>query len=1034
MPVQLYLAPAGAGKTEFLVQHVRQAAAGLNSAPRVCVASALQARSWRQRLAAAGGAIGVMVVTFDRLVADCLQTGGAAVTMLPDPVLYRLMRAVVDELDLRYYAALKNRPGFIQVLRRLIDEFKAAQISPDTLAAAATQPRLRELAQIYARYQLRLRQQNWADGPGLDWLAINMLQSNPGSDIAANWPLLIFDGFDNFTTLHLTLLKILAERAGKTIITLTGAVNQPQRAAHHRFFETRARLEQLLNVTAQPLPLPAQPPAPALAHLESWLFQPAAPKFNADASGDLALIAAPDRAAEVREALRWLKQRIALDGVPPGQTALLARAISPYRAFILQTAAEFGLPIRLLDGLPLRGSPIIAALLTLLRLGQPAAGSNQPALPRRLVVEVWRSPYFNWNAGPEPIGLEPGDADRLDAAARYGRVIAGPDQWDEALAALARKTGPSAADEPDDDPPPAAPVGAAARQLQAKFHRFVARVTPPAGAHAYREFVLWLEQLIGPDNAEAAAASLQLAAQAAGPADRAALRTLKDVLRGLVLAEEMVGAAAIDFARFLQELEGAIEAATYRHQLETAAGGGELLVADVVQARGVPFTAVAVLGLAEGEFPAAITEDPFLREADRANLGLTSAVQSAEREFFYETITRPRHRLLFTRPRLTETGVEWPPSPFWEEAAALTGAPTRLLTSAEIPTATEAASLAELLDSAAAGNPAARAWLEQNQPARLLALHNASRIFSLRQQRAEPGPFDGDLGQLQPDFTRRFAPGQPWSASRLETYRTCPYMFFVSHVLHLEPRPEPAVGLEAWQLGNIYHRIFEQLYRACANPANAEQLLANLDAVAGPILDNAPAVEGFRQTDWWAHTRQEISANVRLSVQKLAELPGDFTPAHFEARFTGDAAVTIAAGSDYFRVRGCIDRIDINPAGQLRVIDYKTSHAAGFKKSAARLGKKLQLPLYALAARDALNLGQPIEGFYWHIHQAQPSDFTLAGSEDGPEGAIAVAVAFAWEAVRGARAGQFTPQPPPDGCPQYCPAAAFCWHYRPGRR
>lgn len=94
--------------------------------------------------------------------------------------------------------------------------------------------------------------------------------------------------------------------------------------------------------------------------------------------------------------------------------------------------------------------------------------------------------------------------------------------------------------------------------------------------------------------------------------------------------------------------------------------------------------------------------------------------------------------------------------------------------------------------------------------------------------------------------------------------------------------------------------------------------------------------------------------------------------------------------------------------------------------------KKLQLPLYALAAEQALGLGAVADGFYWHIQHAEASKFTLAGFEGGPAGAIQVAVAHAWAAVRGARAGQFAPQPPAEGCPSYCPAVAFCWHYRQG--
>jgi hypothetical protein len=114
------------------------------------------------------------------------------------------------------------------------------------------------------------------------------------------------------------------------------------------------------------------------------------------------------------------------------------------------------------------------------------------------------------------------------------------------------------------------------------------------------------------------------------------------------------------------------------------------------------------------------------------------------------------------------------------------------------------------------------------------------------------------------------------------------------------------------------------------------------------------------------------------------------------------------------------------------VVDYKTGGPYAFTNSAIAQGKKLQLPIYALAARDALRLGRPVEGFYWHIQHAVPSGFTLSGFRGGPEAALKVAVQKAWEAVHGARNGHFVPRPPRGGCPRFCPAAAFCWHYRPG--
>ena len=86
-----------------------------------------------------------------------------------------------------------------------------------------------------------------------------------------------------------------------------------------------------------------------------------------------------------------------LDGCRPGEVALLARDVAPYRPFIQQTAAEFGLPIRLVDGLPLRENPAVAALLDLLQLALPNP-TGELSLARRAVVEAWRSPYFDWSA------------------------------------------------------------------------------------------------------------------------------------------------------------------------------------------------------------------------------------------------------------------------------------------------------------------------------------------------------------------------------------------------------------------------------------------------------------------------------------------------------------------------------------------------------------------------------------------------------------------------------------------------------------
>lgn len=1063
----LFIAPAAAGKTTFALARARQDSSNLAAAPRIVVASHLQARAARRRLAGMGGAIGVRVLTFDRLYTELLDATGGVYVELSEPVQYRLIRSLVDTLPLSYYAALVDCPGFVQVLGGLIAELKAARVHPDDFTAAVAalddEPRLAELGMTYASYQTRLQAHGWADRAGLGWLALEALAADTNR-VARDWPLLIVDGFDSFTPIQIAVLKALAGRVGELIVTLTGElVAAPSSPPLKRFARTRALLEQTLGVRAErapfadPMPGGVTPPsrAPALAHLARGLVRPARERMAAGCAIELA--EAPDRAGEVRAALRWLKARIVLDGCRPGEVALLARTVEPYRPFVQQIAREFGLPIRPVDGLPLRENPAVAALLGLLRAAPPD-GDAGAGLSRRDVIDAWRSPYFDWSA------VERSDADALDAVARWGRVMGGRAQWDEAFE---RVEGLAAAPSEDEERgvPAGLPRGDAARTLHAKFECFVAQITPPGAAKSsFREFVRWLETLIGADDAGSGGGpamadddgSLRVVAQVRGgdpdsaERDVAALAGLKDALRGLVWAEEALETPPVTFARFVAELAGAVDAGSY--QLPMRAGREEVLVADVVRARGVPFRAVAVLGLAEGEFPATLGEDPFLRDADRRRLRegpfglpLEPSTEGAEAEFFYEAATRPSEMLLLTRPRLADNGAPWQASPFWEDVRRLiSGEPARA-TGEAAPLPHEAASWPELLEGLGRydGYTPVRRWAERAESSRLDALDFAARILAQRTARPAAGPFDGDLADLAHVFARHFGAGHTWSASRLESYRSCPFSFFVGSVLGLEPREEPVEGLNVRQIGNIYHHIFERLYREATDPADLDALLARLPAVAAEVLDAAPRVEGFRATAWWSQTRAEIAEDVRRSIVALAGLPGDFVPLAQEAGFFKEHCLTVTDGDDVFRVHGLIDRIDRRPASTdagsagagpgLRIIDYKTGGPWAFKPAAVIDGKKLQLPLYALAAERALGLGTVVDGFYWHVRHAEASEFTLATFEGGPDGARATALSYAWAVVRDARAGHFSPHPPNDGCPDYCPAAAFCWHFRPRR-
>jgi hypothetical protein len=248
--------------------------------------------------------------------------------------------------------------------------------------------------------------------------------------------LLLVDDFDDFTPVQLEVLAVMADRVGRTVITLTGFVDGGKRSLPHDCYErTGLELEGALGVEPAPFPDGKRSRAAVLTHLEARLFENEAERM--DAGKTVEPIEAPNHAEEVGAALRWLKKQVVERDVSLDRLALLARDVALCRPSVRQIAAEFGLAerssalVHIYAGQPLAGNPSVAALMDLLPMTLPAepaearpldatGARTEPAFPPRLVIEAWRSPYFDWSArdvahggtGEDdgtPIGIDSGD-------------------------------------------------------------------------------------------------------------------------------------------------------------------------------------------------------------------------------------------------------------------------------------------------------------------------------------------------------------------------------------------------------------------------------------------------------------------------------------------------------------------------------------------------------------------------------------------------------------------------------------------------
>ena len=1088
MATHLYLGPAGHGKTTYVLERIRQARTADPLAPiTVILPNQTQVSAFRHRLSLSGGGLGVSLGTFYTLYPEVLAWAGQPAPRLPEPVQYRLIRSIVVRLTdaghLLHYAPLRDKPGFVVALRTLLEELKRAGIRRDDFRQAIhklprPEPRLTELIQIYTAYQDWLLDHGWADTEGQGWLAALVLEDQP--DLGRHLRLLVVDGFDEFNRTQLDVLKRLADRAAETVVTMTGSSGSSPRPVLRRFTRALHVVSQTLNLTPEPLSQPGQTAfTPLLAHLEANLFEThSQPKTSPDYKKvktqlpgseitSLTMLEAQNWAEEVRAALRWLKARLVRDQMLPVEVALLARDLTPYRPFIEEIAAEFGLTIHVREGLSLAANPAITALLSLLALPTAAENGNGN-WARRLVIEAWRSPYFE-DLTP---GMTPRDADHLDAVARNGLVIQGLDQWQEALTHLVKQaahhdeaTAPSAAvDEDFVRPEQLSSVEADA--LRHRFAAFVARLTPP-GQASLLEYASFVENLIGDDpelrpaspddkSPEAGRNDLGLVNRArtvpaTASRDIAALRTFKDVLRGLVLAESALGPSdgilhnsdlirgqveTITYDRFYDELRNAVQGTPYYPPPPEPARSA-VPVLSVLNARGLSFRAVALVGLAEGEFPRVEREDVLLREEDRRALqkaglaNLESRLHGDEITFFYQAITRTREKLLLCRPYLADDGQTWEPSPYWQEVRRLIDAPVQHIRPEDPTPLSEVASLPEFMRTATQLKLADRDVFNNLSAIDGTHLLHTAAVLNARLTSEPQGPFEGDLTDLAQRFAVAYGPEHVWSSSRLEAYGLCPHHFWLGQDLALETRQPPDQGFDVFILGSMYHEILEKIYSQAGTKADGEQLLALVPEIAAAVFEAAPEQYGFRPTPLWAIQRRELEQIIARTVVALTEATVASTPLVQEQVFgmRDELPLVVQGQDDEFRVRGFIDRVDQDEAGRLHIIDYKSGSTPISGRDLAE-GRRLQIALYALAARDALNLGDIADGFYWHIGSAKASSLKLANFEGGVAGALDIALSYAFRHVAGVRSGRFAPTPPAGGCPSHCPGAKFCWRYQ----
>jgi len=371
---------------------------------------------------------------------------------------------------------------------------------------------------------------------------------------------------------------------------------------------------------------------------------------------------------------------------------------------------------------------------------------------------------------------------------------------------------------------------------------------------------------------------------------------------------------------------------------------------DATEARQWERPVVCVAGLTSDSFPHQHRQDLFLRDEDRRAFGekqelhlpLRARREDEERYLFYVALTRARERLVLTYPAFDEEGTPRAASPYLEEMRAqFADLKERRIpfSDQQVPVA-DALVREDLLPIVADGLGRAR----PDEIALAASLYDLGAV-----PRAELAwPRRLALARARPVEALPWDPAWRLSASGINDYLRCPYLFLMRRVLRVQAPRER--GLDPMLSGGIVHEALERIAGEPSDPATIfdEVFQEQTRGLTLGLRDEA--------------RRRWMRRVVLREAPEIRRQPVEAVEREFH--------VPVGDGVELF---GYVDRIDRYPAGQL-VRDYKTGQAP--------LENNVQLDVYLLALDD------PAGAVFERLKKGDAKGYVLEGLEGAVRGSV----------------------------------------------
>ncbi len=702
------------------------------------------------------------------------------------------------------------------------------------------------------------------------------------------------------------------------------------------------------------------------------------------------LLIAPDPHQEVRWAIRNTVKG-AEEGVPFHRMAVLYRTSDPYAKLIGEELE--------LTGIPAAGPASVT-------LAETAAGRTLLGLLKLAEGDLNRREVTDWLTGcpikaPQKLG---GDLNPSlwDAITKKAGVVQGLEQWShrlqgygEDLEQVARR-GVDLGEITEARAEAMQAEARSTRVLKEFVEELYDRTRAPQEGSPWREFSRWAKFLLsqylgsGEDLPQVEEGSLERVTQQ--------LEELEGV--------DALEPAGTNLARFQEAVVEALKSSV-GHVGTTGQG---LFVGPVGVVTGMDFELVHIVGMTEGAFPPLTAEEPLLPDEDRQaaggaseGLSLQRSRRAEERYAFLAALESGASRVLsFPQADPSAQRTNYPSQWFLEQASQLEDA--RLYTSSllglkERPWLTCVSSMEHLLTQAAEEGAAdpheynlSLLWTWKGEGGRLadhpLVGGQVKDALEMREKREsrELSRWDGDLSQMPEEFKEEQVK-RLFSPTSLERWAKCPFSYYLGSVLGIGniEDPEEIFEISPLEKGLLIHQILEEFMGRVKQmgelpgPTQSwrEKDRQLLREVALEAFQRAKARGVTGKEVIWQAVQEEILSDLDIFLREDLKVRSQLglTPSLVEPEFGSgkdwpEVLLELEDG-EVVRFRGMIDRVDGDAAGEeVVVIDYKTGRSGQYSalnKDAVDGGKRLQLPIYALAARGALGEKTKVKAVYWFI-------------------------------------------------------------------